>query len=188
MEPHWKIIIFIIILILFFWLNHKFNNIFVKWYNYCSRIPKMILIVVVLVSIFMPMLLKDNKYLGYVKDYLPDEIGSRLESVNSVPIMQPPQFLGVQQIPYGRKRGGITTRQLRNVSEQVKKSVAAGQYWKCGKCNAMLDATYEIDHMVALEDGGDNNINNLQALCRNCHGKKTMYNNISKRYPNGVIN
>ena len=38
----------------------------------------------------------------------------------------------------------------------------------------MLDATYEIDHIVELQHGGTNNIDNLVALCRNCHGKKTI--------------
>jgi len=44
-----------------------------------------------------------------------------------------------------------------------------------------------VDHIVALENGGDNNMNNLQALCRNCHGKKTMGDNMKRKYPNGQL-
>ena len=36
------------------------------------------------------------------------------------------------------------------------------------------DNTYEVDHIIALYKGGSNELNNLEALCRNCHGKKTF--------------
>ena len=62
----------------------------------------------------------------------------------------------------------------RNVSESKKKFVAANQKWNCNMCGNILDASYEIDHKQPLYKGGGNDINNLQALCRNCHGNKTM--------------
>ena len=66
----------------------------------------------------------------------------------------------------------------RNVSSLTKKMVASNQEWKCGSCNQTLDYTYEIDHHIPLFKGGSNEINNLIALCRNCHGKKTLLENI----------
>ena len=68
----------------------------------------------------------------------------------------------------------------RKVSDKVKKYVAANQTWKCIKCKKILDATYEVDHIVPLYKGGSNEPNNLQALCRNCHGQKTLEDSISK--------
>lgn len=65
----------------------------------------------------------------------------------------------------------------RNVSSLTKKMVASNQQWKCGSCKQTLDYTYEIDHHVPLFKGGSNEINNLIALCRNCHGKKTLLEN-----------
>ncbi len=65
----------------------------------------------------------------------------------------------------------------RSVSGTKKKYVAAGQQWKCNGCQGTLDAWYEIDHKIRLADGGSNHIDNLVALCRNCHGKKTMIEN-----------
>jgi len=66
----------------------------------------------------------------------------------------------------------------RSVSETKKKYVAAQQEWKCGHCESQLDHTFEIDHKVRLEYGGGNDVQNLIALCRNCHGKKTASENM----------
>ena len=66
----------------------------------------------------------------------------------------------------------------RSVSETKKKYVAAQQDWKCGDCGDKLDHTYEIDHKIRLEYGGGNDVQNLVALCRNCHGKKTASENM----------
>jgi len=65
----------------------------------------------------------------------------------------------------------------RNVSSLTKKMVASNQEWKCGSCNQTLDYTYEIDHHIPLFKGGSNEFSNLIALCRNCHGKKTLHEN-----------
>jgi 5-methylcytosine-specific restriction endonuclease McrA len=66
----------------------------------------------------------------------------------------------------------------RSVGESKKKFVAAQQSWKCNNCNDLLNASYEVDHIMPLYKGGDNSISNLVALCRNCHGIKTMKDNL----------
>lgn len=66
----------------------------------------------------------------------------------------------------------------RSVSETKKKFVAARQNWKCGDCNNQLTAWFEVDHKIRLEYGGSNHIDNLVALCRECHGKKTTIENL----------
>jgi hypothetical protein len=66
----------------------------------------------------------------------------------------------------------------RSVSETKKKYVASSQEWKCGHCDSQLDHTFEIDHKIRLEYGGGNDVQNLIALCRNCHGKKTASENM----------
>lgn len=71
--------------------------------------------------------------------------------------------------------GGNTTK--RSVSETKKKYVASQQDWKCKKCNNKLPAWFEVDHKISLEKGGNNHIDNLEALCRDCHGKKTAFDN-----------
>jgi hypothetical protein len=62
----------------------------------------------------------------------------------------------------------------RSVSGMKKKYVASQQDWKCGECRKQLDYTYEVDHRIRLEHGGGNDVQNLVALCRECHGKKTV--------------
>lgn len=66
----------------------------------------------------------------------------------------------------------------RSVSEIRKKQVAARQGWKCHGCDRTLSAYYEIDHVVRLDRGGLNDIDNLRALCRECHAAKTMTENL----------
>ena len=66
----------------------------------------------------------------------------------------------------------------RSVSETKKKFVAASQNWHCKHCQKQLPAWFEVDHVMKLEYGGSNNIDNLEALCRDCHGKKTAFENL----------
>jgi hypothetical protein len=61
----------------------------------------------------------------------------------------------------------------RSVSEAKKKYVAGSQGWNCAHCKEQLKPWFEVDHIVRLEYGGTNDISNLEALCRECHGKKT---------------
>lgn len=74
-----------------------------------------------------------------------------------------------------------TTRARRHVSESLKKWVAASQGWKCGLCKCTLPACYQVDHKVPLWQLGSNQAENLWALCPNCHGEKTLKENISRR-------
>jgi len=72
--------------------------------------------------------------------------------------------------------GGHKTK--RSVSETKKKFVAARQNWKCGQCREQLKASFEIDHKIRLDRGGSNHVDNLVALCRDCHGDKTTIENL----------
>jgi rubredoxin len=65
----------------------------------------------------------------------------------------------------------------RSVSETKKKFVASQQNWKCNKCEQKLNHTFEVDHVLRLENGGTNEVTNLEALCRECHGQKTAFEN-----------
>lgn len=83
------------------------------------------------------------------------------------PVIQMPQ----QTNPNIQQSGGKNIK--RSVSETKKKFISSRQGWRCGHCKEILNHTYEIDHIIALNEGGSNNIDNLISLCRNCHGIKT---------------
>jgi len=72
--------------------------------------------------------------------------------------------------------GNTSTK--RSVSETKKKYVAASQNWHCKQCKKQLPAWFEVDHVIKLEYGGSNAIDNLEALCRDCHGRKTACENL----------
>ena len=79
-----------------------------------------------------------------------------------------------QSAPLGQAAPIERRTKARSVSEARKKAVAASQGWKCSACNNVLSATYEVDHIIELQDGGSNEVDNLTAMCRNCHGDKTL--------------
>jgi hypothetical protein len=121
---------------------------------------------------FMPIDKNSMDMLSPIIDFTSvNEESSFMESVNG--IYSNPGFSGEKRILNSGKNGT-----KRSVSETKKKYVASCQDWKCGNCREQLDHTFEIDHKVRLEYGGGNDVQNLIALCRNCHGKKTASENM----------
>lgn len=83
----------------------------------------------------------------------------------------------------GREKASITKmmnsgsnneKYKRSVSESKKKFVAAQQDWCCNNCKEKLKATFEVDHIIPLFKGGNNHIDNLRALCLECHRLHTI--------------
>lgn len=53
--------------------------------------------------------------------------------------------------------------------------LAASQEWKCKMCEKPLPASFDVDHIDPLWETRDNNsMDNFQALCCDCHRKKTI--------------
>lgn len=178
MSPAFKVGLFIFLAIIFLLINTYYNGFIIRTYNWITGLPKMLLVFITLTIIFAPFLLKNNKAVDLCKDFLPDSISKRIDLINATNKQNYIPKIAPSNVP---------TSKLRKVSDQLKKIVASQQRWNCKKCKNILDATYEVDHIIALEDGGNNDIQNLQALCRNCHGRKTMEDNIKRRYPDGKL-
>jgi len=70
----------------------------------------------------------------------------------------------------------------RSVTEPEKKVVAARQKWRCSVCKSLLDSTYQVDHTVALMNGGKDHVSNMTAMCVSCHAKKTQTEHIERNY------
>jgi hypothetical protein len=124
---------------------------------------------------FMPIDKSSMDMLSPIIDYTDENgTGSFMESFNGIdPSIMGSGFCSERRILSSGRNGT-----KRSVSETKKKYVAASQEWKCGGCQQQLDHTFEIDHKVRLEYGGGNDVQNLIALCRNCHGKKTASENM----------
>ena len=69
---------------------------------------------------------------------------------------------------------------VRRLSGHEKRVVAARGEWKCGMCGVLLDATYEIDHVVPLHLGGEDDVANCWALHTECHKRKTQAEEIRR--------
>jgi 5-methylcytosine-specific restriction endonuclease McrA len=98
--------------------------------------------------------------------------GSEIDSF-SAPLVDPRQRSAETKMMGSGKKAT-----KRSVSETKKKFVASNQNWRCGKCGNQLTAWFEVDHKIRLEYGGSNHVDNLVALCRECHGEKTTMENL----------
>ena len=99
-------------------------------------------------------------------------LGGGMDSHPIIPLARPNQQAEKRIVNSGK------TSTKRSVSETKKKFVASRQNWKCGDCQNQLTAWFEVDHKMRLEYGGSNHVDNLVALCRECHGKKTTMENL----------
>lgn len=62
----------------------------------------------------------------------------------------------------------------RKLTEAVKKQTAHLQQWRCKSCQSILPPTYQVDHVIPHAVFSDDSLDNLQALCPNCHSRKTQ--------------
>lgn len=108
----------------------------------------------------------------------PGETKGLLSSAASVMKTLPVDHRPVNELLGQYRTTDCGNRKKRSVSETKKKFVASSQDWKCGGCNTKLTAWFEVDHKTRLDRGGSNEVSNLVALCRNCHGKKTALENM----------
>ncbi len=70
-------------------------------------------------------------------------------------------------------RQGGTTQQWRVLRKQAFQMYGTS-CWVCG------DTATEIDHILELDAGGADSIENLQPLCKGCHATKTALYNAQK--------
>lgn len=125
---------------------------------------------------YLPIDGNTKSMLSPILDFTTNHLYKKEQVYEGQPVLQmtPTEQYGERRIMASGK--AATTK--RNVSESKKKFVASRQNWKCGGCGQMLKAWYEVDHKIRLEHGGSNHVDNLVAMCRECHGEKTMVENL----------
>ena len=119
---------------------------------------------------FMPIDKTSMDMISPIFDFTSTDDSSFMESYNNI---NPATIHSEKRILSSGKTGT-----KRSVSETKKKYVASQQDWKCGECKTQLNAWFEVDHKLRLDRGGTNHVDNLVALCRDCHGKKTAFENL----------
>jgi len=60
-------------------------------------------------------------------------------------------------------------------TEMERSAIASSQEYKCNICEIDLEDNreFDIDHIIPIANKGLNSVNNLQALCKECHREKT---------------
>ena len=138
--------------------------------SYVNNIYKWLKIFAILILLLL-------LYKYYNNEELKNSIVNSINKVDKVPVER--TFVDISNyINSDNKHSSISNdakkqKVKRNVTNGQKKYVASIQKWRCGHCDKLLDASYEVDHILALYKGGTNDLTNLVALCRNCHGMKT---------------
>lgn len=127
-------------------------------------------LITVLFLIILGLYFLNNIFDGYILDFAIKFPKLIALAVGILALVFPRNYHEIPDMLASYKGGG----NKRRVSESMKKHIASEQKWKCNLCHSILDGSYEIDHIIPLYKGGGNQAANLQALCRNCHGKKTM--------------
>jgi 5-methylcytosine-specific restriction endonuclease McrA len=65
----------------------------------------------------------------------------------------------------------------KKISKDIRQQIAEKQENACGECKQALTPYFELDHIIGLQFGGTDDESNLMALCRECHGEKSVTEN-----------
>ena len=103
-------------------------------------------------------------------------------------------------------RDGLLSKRTRELSaaacarRRAKKRDAGGDYTaeqitdlylkqrgRCANCGTKLGDKFHRDHKVALSDGGDNDISNIELLCAKCNLRKSKKDSIKWANENGRL-
>jgi len=69
----------------------------------------------------------------------------------------------------------------RKINQKIRQTIATNQDHKCNDCKNTLTKYFQIDHLIGLQYGGTDETDNLQALCGDCHTKKSVIENRVRR-------
>ena len=75
----------------------------------------------------------------------------------------------------------ISQKSTRKPTKQIRIDVYNKQNKQCNMCKVELNDVWQLDHCVALQFGGEDNIENLQALCCQCHATKSIQENKKRK-------
>jgi len=69
----------------------------------------------------------------------------------------------------------VQTNRRIGINKHIRNEVICKQSSQCNKCTKPLtEYNTNVDHKLGVQFGGTNNVDNLQALCVECHSEKTI--------------
>lgn len=69
----------------------------------------------------------------------------------------------------------------RVLSRSLRIEIAFRQRYACNHCGIFpIPPNFDVDHIIEIQDGGQDVSENLQALCKPCHTEKTRLNRLRK--------
>ena len=79
--------------------------------------------------------------------------------------------IATTRLPTLQTKAGATPRIRGDAWMATRRQVQQRDKFTCAACGAVR-ADHEVDHRVPLEQGGTNDPENLQSLCRDCNAYK----------------
>lgn len=75
----------------------------------------------------------------------------------------------------GSRRASASERGYGAAWRQQRKAALRRDYHQCRPCAAKGVVTYgnEVDHVIPKSQGGTDDLENLQTICKDCHDEKT---------------
>ena len=117
---------------------------------------------------------------NYFLQRLQDDCMAKLQ-YNATHISEDTLMHVLKHLQSDNQEAWVWLRQLKsriNASKRVystshRLEVAYKQRYRCARCREMLKPTFQVDHIVELAEGGKDEMQNLQAICVECHQEKT---------------
>ena len=96
------------------------------------------------------------------------------KEIHNLTIKNMTLLLKIERIKQLKNRK-INVRKKLNANER--NQVRENQDNLCGICKKDITKVFQIDHVIALQYGGTNTMDNLMALCCECHSTKSIAEN-----------
>lgn len=91
----------------------------------------------------------------------------------SDPVRQAERRAAFERLKEMNDQGRLVTEKRKKFSPAVRRQVLQAQEGRCTACDEAIFGRYDVDHVIALELGGTNDVSNLVALHPECHKAKT---------------
>ena len=96
------------------------------------------------------------------------------------------KYSGETLAQFGDNLRAVLMSDRQEPPQNIKNELFKSQNGKCAHCQGILDDTCELDHIIRVADGGTNDINSLQYLCKPCHDDKCESEEPLNELPNKI--